>query len=41
VLDQQDGRVVLLADRMQQLVQFERLARVEAGGGFVEDETDM
>ncbi len=38
VLDQQDGGAVLLADREQQRVELEALARVEAGGRLVEAE---
>ncbi len=38
VLDQQDRRLVLVADHVEQRVELERLAGVEAGGGFVEAE---
>ena len=40
VLDQQDRGVVLVADRIEQDVELERFARIEAGGGLVEAQQD-
>ena len=36
VLDEEDGRAVLLSDELQEFVEFVRFARIEAGGGLVE-----